>query len=62
MTHFEKLLFCSAGNLLKLLWDCQQITLVMLNGFCPLSKPPPPLLPLFLMDKIKMDGIPTKIS
>ena len=53
MTHFEKLLFCSAGNLLKLLWDCQQITLVMLNGFCPLSKTPP--LPAIL-NRQNQDG------
>ena len=30
--------------------DHQQITFVMLNRFCPLSKLPP-LIPLFLMDK-----------
>ena len=39
--------------------DCWQITSVTLNGFCSLiSNPPSP--PVFLTDKIKMDGIPTK--
>ena len=28
-----------------MLRDCRQITFVMLNGFCPLSKPPPSPLP-----------------
>ena len=46
--------------------DHQQITFVTLNRFCPLSKPPPfpspPPKPLFLMDKTKMDGIPSKIK
>ena len=44
--------------------DCQKITFVMLNGFCPLSNPPPPPppSPLFLLDNIKMDRIPTKIK
>ena len=26
--------------------DCQKITFVMLNGFCPLSNPPPPITPV----------------
>ena len=39
--------------------DCQQLTFVTLNRFCPLSKPPTPH-PLSLMDNIKMDKIPTK--
>ena len=36
--------------------DCRQVTFVTIIKFCPL---PPPL---FLTDKIKMDGIPTKIK
>ena len=28
-----------------MLRDCRQITFVKLNGFCPLSKPPPSPLP-----------------
>ena len=39
--------------------DHQQITFVMLNRLCPLSKPLAPI-PLFLMDKTKLDGIPSK--
>ena len=39
--------------------DHQQITFVTLNRFCPLSKPPPPIH-LFLTDKTKLDGIPSK--
>ena len=39
--------------------DCQQITFVTLNRFCPLSKPQGPL---FLMDNIMMERIPTKIK
>ena len=35
--------------------DCQQISFVTLNRFCQLSKKKPH--PLFLTDKIKMDGI-----
>ena len=31
----------------------------MLNRFCPLSNPP---IPLFLMGKTKLDGIPSKIK
>ena len=43
--------------------DCQQITFVTFNRFCPLSNTPPPLpSPPFLMDNIKMDRIPTKIK
>ena len=38
--------------------DRQQITFVMLNKFCPLSK----LTPLFLTKKTKLDGIPSKIK
>ena len=35
--------------------DRQQITFVMLNGFCPLSKPPPPPpTPLSLMDNFEL--------
>ena len=41
--------------------DCQQITFVMLNRFCSLRKLPPPPLPL-LMNKTKLDGIPSKIK
>ena len=39
--------------------DCQQMTFIMLHRFCLLSekKTSPPL---FLMDNIKMDKIPTK--
>ena len=40
--------------------DGQQITFVKLNGFCQLRKNS--LTPLFLMDNIKMDSIPTKIN
>ena len=39
--------------------DCQQITFIMLNRFCQLSKKKP--TPLFLTDNIKMDRIPAKI-
>ena len=48
--------------------DRQQITFVMLNKFCPLSKlplnrpPPSPPTPLFLTKKTKLDGIPSKIK
>ena len=42
--------------------DCLQITFVMLNRFCPLSNPPPPSHPLFLMDNIKMDRMQTQIK
>ena len=47
--------------------DCQQITFVMLNGFCQLNENPPTCLPLphpplFFMDNGKMDRIPTKIK
>ena len=38
----------------------QQITFVMLNRFWSLSKKP--LISLFLMDNIKLDGMPTKIK
>ena len=41
--------------------DHQQTTFAMLNIFYPLSKPPP-LFPLFLMDKTKLDGIRSKIK
>ena len=41
--------------------DCQQITFIMLNRFCSLSKLSPPPLPL-LMNKAKLDGIPSKIK
>ena len=40
--------------------DCQQITFVTLNGFCPLNKKDPS--PLFLTDNIKTNGIPTKME
>ena len=40
--------------------DCRQITFVTLNRFCPLSKKPSS--PLFLMDNIKIDRIPTEIK
>ena len=40
--------------------DRQQITFVMLNRFCPLSKLSP--TPLFLTNKIKLHGIPSKIK
>ena len=39
--------------------DCQQITSVMLNEFGPFRNP---LLLLFLMDNIKLGGIPSKIK
>ena len=39
--------------------DCQQITSVMLNEFGPFRNPP---LLLFLMDNIKLGGIPSKIK
>ena len=43
--------------------DCQQITFVTLNGFCPLRKKKKKKpSPLFLTDNIKMDKIPTKIK
>ena len=43
--------------------DCRQITSVTLNGFCLLSKiPPPASCFLMLMDNIKMDTIATKIK
>ena len=51
--------------------DHQQITSVMLNIFCPLSKtlhlhqppyPHPPPSHLFLTDHINLDGIPAKIK
>ena len=41
--------------------DCQKIISVMLNRFCLLSKNPPTPHP-FITEKIKMDGIPTKIK
>ena len=44
--------------------DCQQITFIMLNRFCSLSKlplPPTPT-PLLLTNKTKLDGIPSKIK
>ena len=41
--------------------DCQQITFIMLNRFCSLSKLSPPPLSL-LMNKTKLDGIPSKIK
>ena len=40
--------------------DHQQITFVMLNRFCLSSQTPHS--PLFLMNIIKLDGIPTKIK
>ena len=42
--------------------DSQQITFVILNRFCPLSKLPPTPTPLFLKNKTKLDGIPSKIK
>ena len=45
--------------LLQVLRDCQLITFVTLNGFCPLSKKNP--TSLFLRDNIKMDWILAKI-
>ena len=61
VNHWGDFSFLALGLLWSLLGvrDYQQITLVTLNGFCPLSKPP--LLHLFLKDNIKMDKIPTKI-
>ena len=44
---------------LQVLKNCQQITFVQPNGFCPLSNKSP--TPLFLTDNIKMDRILTKI-
>ena len=44
--------------------DCQQITFIMLNRFCSLSKlplPPTPT-PLLLTNKTNLDGIPSKIK
>ena len=34
--------------------------IVTLNGFCPLSKHPPPPHPLFLTDNIKINSIPNQ--
>ena len=42
--------------------DSQQIAFVILNRFCPLSKLPPTPTPLFLKNKTKLDGIPSKIK
>ena len=44
--------------------DCQQITFIMLNRFCPLRNSPLPPTPLFLTNKTKtkLDGIPSKIK
>ena len=44
---------------LQVLRDCRQITFVMLNGFCQLSKETP--TPLFLTDNIKLGRILTKM-
>ena len=41
--------------------DCQQITFITFNRFCPLNKTLYPA-PLFLIDNIKMDRIPTTIK
>ena len=59
--HFKILiyLFLISNNVGAILRDYQQITFVTLNRFCPLSKPYLPI-PMFLMDKTKLDGIPSK--
>ena len=49
---------CTLSYILR---DCRQITFVLLNGFCPLSKKKTHS-PLLLTDKIKMDRIRTKIK
>ena len=50
--------WCLSNRFLK---GSSKKTFVTLNRFCPLSKPPLPH-PLFLMDKTKLDGIPSKIK
>ena len=49
----------------KAIRDRRQITLVTLNGFCPLNKTPlhhPHPHPLLLKDNIKLDRIPSQIK
>ena len=59
----ERVQYNAALAIAGVVRDRQQITFVTLNRFYPLSNhPPPPIPPVFLMEKTKLDGIPCKIK